>query len=137
MTDTPNPTDETATTTPPEAESSEAEPPEGEAAEPEGADAPMKPTIEGLQLRNVVDLPESGKTAHVHTPLGKHFRKALRFAQQKGRQDPALMQYAMLEEIVTIDGEQKRVDQYDDLPYRDIMTLLDAAGLLEDMSPLG
>jgi len=99
---------------------------------------PAQATIDGLQLRKKVDaLPESGQTAHVHTVLTRHASMANRMAQNEGRSTPIDLNIFLLQQVVTLDGEQARPDELRDLPWADTQRLMEAAGMMDpEANPL-
>ena len=101
-------------------------------------ETPAEATIDGLQLRKKVDaLPESGKTAHVHTVLTRHASKANRISQDKGLSSPIDLNIYLLLQVVTLDGERVQADQIRALPWADTQKLMEAAGMMDtEASPL-
>jgi hypothetical protein len=88
--------------------------------------------IEGLDLRKTVEsLPESGRTAHVHTVLTRHASRANRMAQSEGRSTPIDLNIFLLQQVVTLDGEQVQPDELRDLPWADTQRLMEAAGMMD------
>jgi hypothetical protein len=99
---------------------------------------PAKATIDGLQLRKTVEsLPESGRTAHVHTVLTRHASEANRMAQNEGRSTPIDLNIFLLHQVVTLDGERVRPGELRDLPWADTQRLMEAAGMMDtEANPL-
>jgi hypothetical protein len=129
MTDDPTTTDPTPTDAP-----NNGTPPEA-AAEAEDQEQ-FEATIDGLTLRRVVDLPESGHRAHVHTVLGKHARKARLYMDERSRNDQMSANFYLLMQVVTLDGKRVGFDDIENLPFSDLNLLLGAADIMEASGPL-
>jgi len=112
-------------------------PEEGDSRE-EPAEGDLEPTIEGLDVKERVDaLPESGSQATVHTVKGKHASTASQLAQKHGRTGGIDLNMYLLQQVTTIDGEQLRMKEVRDLPWKDLQVLMQAAGIVEqETTPL-
>jgi len=107
--------------------------PEGDGPEESAPDAEeVHATIEGLDARERIEsLPESGKQATVHTVLGKHASKASRIAQERGRSGGIDLNMYLLQQVLTVEGEQLRMEEVRQLPWTDLQLLLQAAGIVQ------
>jgi hypothetical protein len=102
-------------------ERSHAEGPEqGEGAD-QGAAAKDVPTIDGLDVKEVVELP-SGRTAVVHEVLGKHMRFASRVMQDR---DAMFGNFEVFHQVVLLEGERLNASEWGEEPWSDLQVLIE------------
>jgi len=96
------------------------DPEQGEGAD-QSAAAKDVPTIDGLDVQEVVELP-SGRTAVVHEVLGKHMRRASRTMQER---DAMLGNFEVFHQVVLLEGERLGANEWGEEPWSDLQVLIE------------